>query len=104
MFIASPSASRAAAITPQIAYLVEAFSSEFHDAAHRQSNQTQAARLWHASGLNEEWFCQRLYEAAALTRERLSLKPGNDQFLLKSPMSYFFSVLRDLLRLNPRSN
>ena len=88
--------------TPYIAQLLTDWSSELHDAEHTPSNISQAMRLYKASGLSEDAFVDRLYEARSITKQRGNISkaahadgvPG-----LKNKMPYYFAVLRDLLGL-----
>jgi hypothetical protein len=87
--------------TPYIEALITQFSSEFHDEHALDSNQGQAARLYQASGLVEQQFVARLYEARSITKDRGNItKPAPGQageLGLRNRGAYFFQVLRDLL-------
>jgi len=87
---------------PYIAQLLTDWSSELHDAEHTASNISQAMRLYKGSGLSEESFVARLYEARAITKQRGNISKdaqGNGLPGLKNKMPYYFAVLRDLLGL-----
>ena len=72
-------------------------SGKLHDENPR-SSLTQATRLWKASGLAEEAFVQRLYEARSITRQQGTVKkPAAEGGGLVNRMPYFFAVLHDLL-------
>lgn len=58
------------------------------------ANNTQAQRLWRASGLAEEAFVQLLHEALARTR-RAQGRQGAGMITIK--MAYFFEVVKSLL-------
>jgi hypothetical protein len=79
--------------------ILDDFSNELNDLAHKQSNATQALRLWQASDLTEQEFVQRIYEAKQLTRQ---YQGKNGLRGIENKMAYFFVVLRDLCGL--RSN
>lgn len=87
--------------TEQITALVDQFSGEFHDEEHTKPNISHAARLWKASGLSEDAFCQRLYEARARTKQapgiekRASGEAG--KYGARNKMPYFFACLEDVL-------
>jgi hypothetical protein len=70
------------------------YSRELGDALHVAANVTQAAHLWHDSGLGEEAFVVQLHEAYALVR-RYQGKQGPG--CIENKMAYFFRTLRDLL-------
>jgi hypothetical protein len=80
--------------------LITQFSAEFHDEDSDRPNISQAARLWKESGLSEDAFCQRLFEARSITKrydidKRAEGEAG--QFGARNKMPYYFVVLRDLL-------
>jgi hypothetical protein len=85
----------------QIVALIEQFSGEFHDEEHTKPNISQAARLWKASGLSEDVFCQRLFEARARTLQAPGIEKrarGDAGAIgLRNKMPYYFIVLRDVL-------
>jgi hypothetical protein len=87
--------------TPYIEALITQFSSEFHDEHALDSNLGQAARLYRASGLPEDQFVARLYEARSITKDRGNItKPAQGQageLGLRNRGAYYFKVLRDLL-------
>ncbi len=84
--------------TPYITQLMTDWSSELHDYEHLKSNITQAMRLYAASGLDENAFVARLYEARSITKDRGNIsKLATDVAPLKNKMPYYFAVLRDLL-------
>lgn len=63
------------------------------DAAHLASNRSQARNLQARSGLSEEQFAARMYEALSITRDRARAGDVGTQ------AAYFFAVLRDLAGL-----
>lgn len=77
-----------------IASVISDFSAELGDAEHSVSNVTQALRLWQRSGLGEEDFVQRLYQAKAQTR---SYQGKNGTRGIENKMAYFFVVLARVL-------
>ena len=90
-------------VAPYVAQLLTDWSSELHDAEHTPSNISQAMRLYTASGLSEESFVARLYEARAITKQRGNISKdahGDSLPGLKNKMPYYFAVLRDLLGLH----
>jgi hypothetical protein len=63
-------------------------------------------RLYRASGLPEESFVARLYEARSITKDRGNIsKQANGGGLpgLRNKMPYYFAVLTDLLGLREDS-
>jgi hypothetical protein len=91
----------------RIAWMIKDFSSEFHDEDVTDSNIGQAARLYKASGLSEQAFCQLMYEAKSVTKQYKIDKPARGEagnFGLKNKMPYFFKVLRDLLGMKEASH
>jgi hypothetical protein len=82
-----------------ITAILDDFSNELNDPDHKQSNVTQALRLWQASGLSEQQFVQRIYEAKQLTRQ---YQGKNGVRGIENKMAYFFAVLRDLCGLRDR--
>jgi hypothetical protein len=88
--------------SPEIESQIQRLSDEFHDGDHAKSNIGQAVRLWHASGLDEADFADRLREARSITKCRVVHKPADGELGelgLRNKMPYFFTVLRDLLGL-----
>jgi hypothetical protein len=86
--------------TEQVAALIEQFSGELHDEEHVRQNLSQAARLWKESGLAEDAFCQRLFEARSITKRYDIQKPAEGEagkYGARNKMPYYFAVLRDLL-------
>jgi hypothetical protein len=82
--------------------LIEQFSGEFHDDDHVKPNISQAATLWKASGLSEDAFCHRLYEAARITKQYDVAKRADGEagkWGARNKMPYYFVVLRDVLGL-----
>ena len=80
--------------------LIERFSGEFHDDDHLKPNISHAARLWKASGLSEDAFCHRLYEAASITKGYDIQKRADGEagkWGARNKMPYYFVVLRDIL-------
>jgi hypothetical protein len=76
--------------TPQVAVAVTEIAQEFGDLRHLGANCTQAMRLWESSRRDESNFVGVLYEARAITKQ---------QPRVANRMSYFWTVLRDLLDL-----
>jgi len=87
--------------TEQIIALIDQFSDEFHDDEHTKPNISQAARLWKTSGLSEDAFCSRLYEARARTKQAPGIdKPASGEagkWGARNKMPYFFACLEDVL-------
>lgn len=81
--------------SPYIAAIASDFSREFGDAIHEASNMKQALNLWKDSGLAEQQFVELMQEARKLTR-RYQSRPTWDAMTNK--MSYYFTVLRDLVQ------
>ncbi len=73
-------------------------SAKLHDDTPR-SSLTRATKLWKGSGLPEDKFVQRLYEARSITSQQGSVrgKPASTDKHLVNRMPYFFAVLEDLL-------
>jgi hypothetical protein len=97
---AQKSRGRAPKAPERIAYLIRDFSAEFHDSEATDSNLGQAARLYSASGFSEAEFCQLMYEARAITKDRVITKPAKGEageWGARNRMPYFFKVLIDLL-------
>jgi hypothetical protein len=80
--------------SPYIAGVILDYSRELGDALHAAANATQAAHLWHESGLDEEAFVAQLHEAYARVR-RYQGKQGLGY--IENKMAYFFRTLRDVL-------
>lgn len=76
--------------------VMDDFSSELYDPAHKASNITQAVHLWQASGVGEQEFIQLVYKAKQLTRK---YQGKNGLRGIENKMAYFFAVLRDLCGL-----
>ncbi len=79
-----------------IVAVMDDFSNELNDLAHKPSNVTQALHLWQASGLSEQEFIQLVYEAKQITR---NYQGKNGLRGIENKMAYFFAVLRDLCGL-----
>lgn len=81
-----------------ITVLTEEFSRDFNDEAHEKANTTQAMQLYRRSGLPENQFTQRMYEARSITRDQRHQRGvmGGGPPVAKA-MPYFFAVLKDLL-------
>ena len=80
--------------------LIAQFSGELHDEDSERPNISQAAKLWKASGLSEDAFCQRLFEARTITKRYDVEKRAEGEagkFGARNKMPYYFVVLRDLL-------
>jgi hypothetical protein len=73
-----------------VAVAVTEIAQEFGDLRHLGANCTQAMRLWESSRRDESNFVGVLYEARAITKQ---------QPRVANRMSYFWTVLRDLLDL-----
>ena len=75
-------------------------SGKLHDDTPR-SSVTRAVKLWKASGLPEDKFVHRLYEARSVTQQQGSVRgtPAKDDRQLTNRMPYFFAVVEDLLGL-----
>jgi len=92
-------------VPPNLAHYVKAWSRELHDSEHAKSNITQAFRLMQQSGLSEDVFMQKMYEARAITKERGNIKkPATEfgEFGTKNKVPYWFAVLRDLLGMKEK--
>ena len=85
---------------PYLATVMEDVSQKLHD-DHPRSSLTQATRLWKASGLPEDKFVQRLYEARSITQQQGSVRgrPTKDNRQPVNRVPYFFAVVEDLLGL-----
>lgn len=70
---------------------IEQFAQEFGDHATLKSSTSRAYNLFRRSGLSHEQFMHCLWEARAITRERVA---GRGQ-AIKAKMGYFFSVLAE---------
>jgi hypothetical protein len=66
-----------------------------------RSSLTRATKLWKGSGLPEDKFVQRLYEARSITSQQGSVrgKPASANKQLINRVPYFFAVVEDLLGL-----
>jgi hypothetical protein len=73
-----------------VALAITEIAQEFGDMRHLGANCTQAMRLWKTTGRDESNFVGALYEARAITKQ---------QPRVANRMSYFWTVLRDLLDL-----
>lgn len=74
---------------------VREFAREFGDRASTRASTTRAINLMRASGRSLPAFVSTLYEARAITRDRLHGSGG----MTRNPMGYFFAVIADLLGL-----
>jgi hypothetical protein len=89
---------RAPKATPHIEQVVTDWSSDFHDDEHTRSNLTRAMRLFKASGLSEEAFVGKLYEARSIVKMRGNItKTAENLAPLKNRAPYWFAVVEDLL-------
>jgi len=82
-----------------LAATMEDVSFKLHDAQPR-SSLTRATKLWKSTGLPEDKFVQRLYEARSITQQQGSVSKradGAPGVINRAP--YFFAVLEDLLGL-----
>jgi hypothetical protein len=86
-------------ISDQLAACIEDIAQEVGDLRHRRSNLTQAVHLQEQTALPESVFATKLYEARAITKDRLqgSSIPGFHR--VAKPMAYFWTVVRDQLGL-----
>jgi hypothetical protein len=84
--------------SPYIAAVVSDYSSELRDPDHVTSNVTQALRLWHRSGLEEQEFVELLHTSRGLVRKYQG-KQGLRT--IDNKMAYFFTVLRRLVEDAP---
>jgi hypothetical protein len=73
---------------------IEQFAQEFGDRATLKSSTSRAYNLFRRSGLSHEQFMHCLWEARAITRERVGDSGGQH---IKAKMGYFFSVLAERL-------
>ena len=80
--------------SPYIAGVVQDHSTDLGDSAHWPANVTQALRLWHGSGLDEEAFVAQLHAARHLVRTYQG-KQGTGTIANK--MAYYFRCLADLV-------
>lgn len=84
--------------SPRFKGAVEDISNVLGDAEHLPSNFTQAKNIYTFAvarfKANEEWFIQAMYTAKGLVKERIE-----EGRIRTSPMAYFFTVLRDRLKL-----
>lgn len=87
-----------------LAATMEDLSAKLHDDAPR-SSLTQAVRLWKASGLPEDKFVQRLYEAKSITQQQGSVqgRPAKADTQLRNRVPYFFAVVEDLVGLKDQA-
>lgn len=80
---------------------VEDFAREFADQAPLRSSTSRMVNLYRSSGLGEDEFIDRMYQARTRTKEyTASIKAqavGDGPFKRKPKMAYFFSVLTDLV-------
>jgi hypothetical protein len=75
---------------------VEDFAREMRDTAPMTSTLTRLVRIYRQSGLDEEQFTDRMYQARQVTKERVgSVKSGEGG--KKRLMPYWFSVLERLI-------
>ncbi|HMP41507.1 MAG TPA: replication protein [Roseiflexaceae bacterium] len=75
---------------------ISQFAEEFGDQASLKSSMSRAANLFARSEMSQERFIGCLWEARAITRERLREAKGTG---IRNKMSYFFSVLTERLGL-----
>ena len=75
---------------------IEQFAQEFSDKASLKSSTTRACNLLARSNLSVEAFINCMWEARAITKERL-LDRAPDSKPIESKMGYFFSVLEERL-------
>jgi Bacteriophage replication protein O len=73
---------------------IEQFATEFDDKASLKSSTSRAYNLLKQSGVSPEQFLNCLWEARAITRERITHPPRASQ-PIKAKMGYFFSVLAE---------
>ena len=90
---------RAPKASPYIEAVMADVSAKLHD-EQPHSSLTRATRLWKTSGLAEEAFVQRLYEARSIARQQGNVKkPAAAGHGTINRMPYFFAVVEDLLGL-----
>jgi len=83
--------------------LITDWTTELHDDPdHARSNVSQAARLWHESGVSEDTFRDLLYDARRRTKgagnvEKLA-EGGAGEMGLRNRMPYFFACLKKIIR------
>src|SRR5262249_55555352 len=94
----TPNSSANLLFSPYIAAVVSDYSSELRDPDHVTSNVTQALRLWHRSGLEEQEFVELLHTSRGLVRKYQG-KQGLGT--IDNKMAYFFTVLRRLVEEAP---
>jgi hypothetical protein len=76
---------------------------ELHDSSeHVRSNISQAARLWHESGVSEDTFRSLLYEARQRTKQAGNVEKMADgdegKLGFRNRMPYFFACLKKVIR------
>jgi DNA-binding transcriptional ArsR family regulator len=95
--LAHPSAGRRAAGSGErdaIMACIAQFAQEFGDRATLKSSTSRAVNLYRQAAIPQKQFVNCLWEARAITRERLSEGRGAS---IRSKMGYFFSVLAERL-------
>ena len=89
--------------TPSIEAMLQQWTEELHDSSeHARSNISQAARLWHESGVTEDTFRSLLYEARQRTKQAGNVEKmadgGEGELGFRNRMPYFFACLKKLIR------
>ena len=86
---------------PAVEDLIADITTWLHDdPKNTRSNTTRAVRLWKASGLPEDKFVQRLYEARSITKQQGNVKKrATNGHGTINRVPYFFAVVEDLLGL-----
>lgn len=87
-------------VSEQLDACISEISRGLGDTHHLHSNLTQASRLLQQSLLTEPAFVARLYEARAITKDRLRSAGQGGLYGVHKPMAYFWRVVRDLLKLD----
>ena len=79
----------------RIEVVIEELSADLDDSEHCRANCTQALRLFERSGLSDNAFESRLYEARSITRDEMNHRRLTGVGApLQNCMAYFFAVLR----------
>lgn len=81
--------------------ILEDVARELGDEASLAATVSRALAMYRESGLDLDTFCDRLYQARAVTKERSAAiqkkRSGDNPWSSKNKMPYMFSVLSDLL-------
>jgi len=89
--------------TPAIEALMTQWTDELHDDPdHARPNISQAARLWHESGVSEDTFRSLLYEARTRTKQAGNVEKLADgeagEMGFRNRVPYFFACLKQLIK------